>query len=661
MAGKQLGTQQTSSSTKPLLTMQRLIQKVLTHTMSRITGSTVKLKAAELSFEEFRAVSANVQRGTLLAAFSAADRAGMSLFLPEAVIDSLLHGDKDEKKGASLARAITGSLLRICGLREGGVEEPVIVLPKPFLQEERDQVYWTASECTIFQCRTGVHVFYIYCTADLMKYVEKLLNNDALFLEAVRRRILTPEAESTGLDGFDGEKTGTVLQPEAEENVPVRITVKKPLEFLLGSCFLPRQAYVGKKNVSTLFTGGGTEAELDNYRVEDLLCFRFWVEVEKQRYFVYYTVDVKGQQAKYRQFFEKIFKELVRYAAVFLRREVGLDRAGGSIVQPPPPEKYGSALVLDSLINFETNQISCRLIVPLSFFVDYVSRILQPWERTIITVGGITSIPMMLSVNFTLFGKNVDTFYRQSSFLSADPSVAPLTVSEIFAILNDDDSRRLIQNFFLSNGWSLNKIQSMFIYKYYLDEDVKPKIGQDVLFDKEDFTRFFPQAQREDWRECKGAADSYEQMVQLNREALEGIFSALSNDKLILPYKASYMLDNEFRKPMEDHYRKKIEKLRSENRADSALPDIQRNRGQQAISGIPTLQLARALLPEAPTVSQIAKFISKTKRGELEEEIRIQRKKFENGDIPAEAVYQEMLQFTELLESLAVPEEEMVE
>ena len=150
-------------------------------------------------------------------------------------------------------------------------------------------------------------------------------------------------------------------------------------------------------------------------------------------------------------------------------------------------------------------------------------------------------------------------------------------------------------------------------------------------------------------------------MVQLNREALEGIFSALSNDKLILPYKASYMLDNEFRKPMEDHYRKKIEKLRSENRADSALPDIQRNRGQQAISGIPTLQLARALLPEAPTVSQIAKFISKTKRGELEEEIRSQRKKFENGDIPAEAVYQEMLQFTELLESLAVPEEEMVE
>lgn len=643
MAGRQSGTSQSSSSPKQLLTVQRLIQKVLNHTISGILGNTVQPKAAEISFEEFRAKSDKIQSGTMLVVFSSTDRSDMTFFIPEAFGSALLEGNAgSEETAAEVIRTAAGNLPRVCGLREDGVFDLVTTIPKPYSAAIRDQVLWTASECTIYQCRTGQHVFYIYCSVEMIKYVENLLNNDASFLEAVRRQILSPEAEPV------------------DESAPAGITVKRPLEFLLGSCFLPRQSYVGKKNVSTLFTGIAASPEREEWLSGGLLWFRFWVEAEGQLFSVYYTVDVKGQTDKYKTFFEKLFKELVRYAAVFLRREVGVSRAGGSMLKGPVSEDLKQAAVLDCRINFETRQIGCKLFVPLPFFEDYLSRVLEPWEREILGSGGLP-IPLMLSINYTLFGNNVNTFYRQSSFLSEASAISPLTVSEVFAILSDEDSRRLVQNYFLSSGWSPDKIQSLFIYRYYLDEDVKPKIGRDVLFDKEQFSGFFPQAQRDDWLQCKGVADSYEQLVQLNREALEGIYSAINRDKLILPYKASYMLYNEFQKPMDKHYSKKIEELRAENRAAAALPDIQRNRGQQAISAIPTLQLALALAPGAPPVGDIAKFISKTKRGELEEEIRIQQKKYENGGVPAETVYKEMLQFTELLEALAVPEEEMVE
>ena len=653
MAGKQRGAQ-TNSPPKQLLTVQRLIQKVLSNTMSGMLGSTVQVKASELSFEEFRVMCDKVQTGYLLAVFSSADRACLTLFVPDTVTDALLHGDGDEKRGAAAVRQMAGNLPRICGLREGGSEGPVMSISKPYSAENQDQVFWTSSECSIFQCRTGVHVFYIYCSVEMIKYAEDLLNNDASFLEAVRQKILSPEqaAERKDLPLWTGP---------VEAEVPLRIAVTKPLEFLLGSCFLPRQSFVGKKNVSALFTDISASPAPEELESGGSVWFRFWVEAGGETFSIYYTVDVKGQTEKYRPFFEKLFKELVRYAAVFLRREIGLTRAGGSMVKAPAPGTVKDALVCNSLINFETNQIDCRVFVPEKFFSGCLAGILEPWEREILKTTENALLPLTLSINYTLFGKNVDSFYRQSSFLTASSDISPLRVSEIFAILSAEDSRRLVQNYFLSSGWSPDKFQALFVYRYYIDEDVKPKIARDVLFDKEEFARFFPPAQRENWRQCKGAADSYEQQVQLNREALEGIFSAINSDRLILPYKAFYMLYNEYQKPTDEHYTKKIDEMKTGNRAAAALPDIQRNRGQQAISSIPTARLALALLPGTPSTAELAKFISKTKRGELEEEIRIQKKKFENGGIPAETVYKEMLSFIELLEELAVPEEEMVE
>lgn len=625
---------------KQPLTMRQLMYKTLSQGVPAVPAHSSQIKIAEISFEEFRSAAEKIQRGWTVSVYSGTDSPLLAALIPSELLEE--SGDLPE---AVRALRCLGNLPFVFGLRDDGGEGTVHLQPKEYSGKLYPQLLWSVSESRIYKIRSGRDFFFIGIVPDSIKYIESRLNSDSAYLDRVRRDILAKE---------------TLEVPAEKKPSQERITVTKPLEFIIGSCFLPRQAYIGKKTVSTVFTGFSAGLPDSEFPADEMLWYRFWIESEGTVYSVFYSVDVKGETEKYKPFFEKLFKEMLRYAAVFLRKEAGLDRAGGGFAATPRSNEFADSLLLDSLINFETRQIACRLVVPSPFFADYLMKLHTPEERKYLSRSGGGTVENVLAVNSALFGSNVDTFYRQSSFLGKAGENASLTVSEIMSILNKEDKKRVLQNYFLANGWSPDKIQSLFMYKYYAGEEVKPKTARDVLFDKERYADLFPRAQREDWLQCRGVADSFEQLNELNREALEGIFSAVEKDKLILPYKAAYMLYNEFQKPKDELYKRKLTALLADDRASSLIPDIPRNRGQQAISSMPNGKLALALIAGKPDVSLIFPFMSRTKRQELEDELRLARRKYENGEINTETVYNELIEFTGLLEKLSVPEEESV-
>ena len=98
-----------------------------------------------------------------------------------------------------------------------------------------------------------------------------------------------------------------------------------------------------------------------------------------------------------------------------------------------------------------------------------------------------------------------------------------------------------------------------------------------------------------------------------------------------MPYKVSFILYNEFQKPMDERFKAEIKKLVDENPWPGLLQIIPKKTGQQAISAIPSSKLGTALVPGKPEMKELAHLMSKTKRQELEDEVRINTKKIRKG------------------------------
>ena len=114
----------------------------------------------------------------------------------------------------------------------------------------------------------------------------------------------------------------------------------------------------------------------------------------------------------------------------------------------------------------------------------------------------------LLSLNSTIFGKNIDNFYRQTGSGRPGQGGATIGVSKILAILDTFNASRLVQNYFLATGGSLEEFQALFLYRYKEDGEDKVKVGRDALFNKEEYKKFIPKALHSDWDLCNGTSAS---------------------------------------------------------------------------------------------------------------------------------------------------------
>jgi len=641
-----------SKTKKKLPFIEGFITQTLSQNLTAISGDTIRAKVESLSFENFQIEVENIKNARSLYVYTETDRVVMSFLLPEDAqnifkkFSILSLGKGDDAELTKLLNRIVGNLPYLCSVKENGRRTNVFTLQKPYSSDFKDQLLWDASECNIFRCSVNGAVFYLPLNIELQKTVESLLKTDPAFKKTLRERTVSRKVSGEGLSDL--------------HESDIKIRVKNPLEFIIGSSFLPREAYLGKKDVSVVFKEIIAAGQPASRIHEGMIWYQFLITSGGAEYPVYYSVEVKSRDKKYLQFFNSLFTEMVKKTAVFLRSQTGFERVGGKIISAPTGKNVEDAIILAADINWENKKIGTQIFVPPSFFSGYLSSFLEDWEVESLKNNKIPVLLSLLSVNATIFGRNINTFYSQTGLKTSKGEVPPIGVSKIIAILDTNNARRLVQNYFLAGGSSLEEFQSLFLYRYFIEDEEKARLGRDALFNKEEYKKYIPNALHSDWDLCSAASATYEALAALNAKALKGIYTAMQEDKLLMPYKVSYILYNEFQKPLDERFRGEIKKLAEGTRWQDLIEKIPKKTGQQLISATPTSTLAAALVAGRPTVSDFTHLISKTKRTALDEELRMNIKKYELGSLSAEKVFLALKELLDILDQLANPDDEMI-
>ena len=114
--------------------------------------------------------------------------------------------------------------------------------------------------------------------------------------------------------------------------------------------------------------------------------------------------------------------------------------------------------------------------------------------------------------------------------------------------------------------------------------------------------------------------------------------------KLLLSFKSRHILDSEFREKIEGEYLERIDALLEEGEPLRSLKHLTRETAQQVVSAMPTKKLAVALLARTEEAREYGACMSRNKRQELAEEIRVQKRRRDTGQFTAELIYDYLLE-----------------
>ena len=623
------------------------ISMLLSENLSEITGEAITVAVEKTDFEGFQIEAEKIINSRSLLVYSDTDHAVMNLLLTDSSVEIFnklfKYEQGDDSSITEIINRIAQNLPYLCRIREEGT---VFSFQKTYSRELKDQLLWDASECNIFRCSGAGAVFYLMFNTELQKEIEKLLISDSPFNEYVQRLVKKRNVHENGLSSL----------PDTD----IKLKIKNPHEFIIGRCILPSDAYLGKKDFSVIFSEITAAKQPVSKINKEIIWYRFGIISKETEYPLYYSADVKSREKKYLQLFNSLFTELVKKTALYLRRQNGFDRINGKIVNYPDPADLKEAVILTAEIKWENRRIKTQVFVPASFLSEYLASSFKDRENEYLKTSKISVLLNLLSINSSMFGKRIINLYKAETEDSSKSETSLISVSKIISLLDNNTAIRLVQNYFLAGGSSLDDFQSLFLYRYSPEGADSEKTGQDPLFSKEEYKKYIPAALHTDWAHCKGISSSYDEMINKNEEALKGIYKAIQNDQLLMPYKVSFILYNVFQKPLDERFKKEIEKLVNETRWKELVENIPKKTGQLRISAIPALTLGTALIPGYLTVKEISHLMSRKKQSEVEDELKINTAKYDAGSISAETVFLSLKELSEVLKELSAPDDEMV-
>lgn len=630
------------------LTFEGVLKECTRRGFKETAGEELEVRIESISFEGFEELLGSVETGMSVESFSKIQETVLLLFIPE-------EENIFEKPAGNLpllyflAESLeTGG---DSGSAAGGEEaSPVyapkyfLTLPKPYAWKERKALLWQISGSVLYKAsgfRTGreenpegecpVRELYICSGRDFERDIRKKIEEPE-FEQAVRTLVLEEQ-------GWEPGKSGAGLE------------IAKPLEFCLGTLFLPLRAVVGKKRISCLFKRFIPGKEAPGQIPGGCLWYRFSFQAAERTCSVFYGVDVKGRTDRYKTFFAKLFQGLLKTAGKKLRAQVPFSGAKGGVSAGPKKEALSRFLVFEAEIGIGRQRIPCIVAVDRTVFAILARRLLEPSEGRFLQRHPQRESLLSASINRTILSQEIDWFSVES--LDRDipkngpPGLYGFRVSELINLLDDDDVKRIMQNYFIGSGFTVGDMQKLFFFKVGPDENDRFRITIDPSFDNPRFTNLLPRVPKEEWKRIHGVSETYRDLLENNAAAMQGIYNAMSHDKLLLSYKSRHILDSEFKEKIEGEYLERIDSLLEAGEPLRSLKHLTRETAQQVVSAMPTKKLAVALLTRTDDAREYGTFMSRNKRQELAEEIRVQKRRRETGQFTAELIYDNLLELRE--------------
>ena len=302
------------------------------------------------------------------------------------------------------------------------------------------------------------------------------------------------------------------------------ILISNSCEFILGTLLLtypqkPNNPFISVLYKSIKFSGG-------EYIEKQQIGYRSLISIGEDNYTFYYILSKpeKGDWATFTKtsssIIKMLIKEQIRNLGYTLKKKISILKAGpinnNLIIEQ-------SNIRLNADLISGTGRVPIQLIFPkkiLSLFPDFTCR----------TVKG-----KILLINKYIFRKNFSSYYKTGK---------DLLFVEFLNLIENRDLSLVCQNYFLSNSFNAAHIRKLFYFK--ITSGKKTIIKNVPLLNRNQFLNHLPLRFRENFLLDKSYCDSYGELVVINITALEGIYRNMEENKLLLSYKARYILEKEY-------------------------------------------------------------------------------------------------------------------
>lgn len=622
-----------------VLSVEAIFSDVLGQNLTLITGRGADVDLKRIPHSTFESLPVLDKAGVFYNTFRRSDGYPFAFFIPEAAFDELksvfagVHGEAPDKVPPSRVCAwLDGNLSRLFYLESAEEETPenrwqvmpFLALPKSYHHTEKDEALWRFAGSTVFDVTAGGYEFFILTDFHRLSKIEKHLAEEGSFRRAVRDQVMLR---------YTGGET-TFFDRESS----IRINIEKNSEFLLGRFFIPLRPRIDGKTGRTDFRSvvaaytDGIDTESDRTRFA--LSFNF-----KDRVFQwYYSFRLTGPDQD-----RKRLKSIISGAMKFLGNAMNIHGVRGHFLNPDIYPDLSDHVCIEANIFIGNNTATCRVFVDSGFLTTLSELLLPSWEVDFLKRNLFVRMLSVISLNQTLFRKNIQSFYREKS-TRRDDDTRPrvIRVAELLNLVPPEDYRRIVQNFLLARGHSVSTLQCLFFFECKVDADSPGKICVDAAFDSPRFLAALPRPKRDEWNRSLAASSSRQELQEMNLRTMLELYEAVKEDRIDLSYRARFILKNEFRYRVEEDYTTAIAELAGNRLYIDQLSDLPPSLAQGLLSRFPLDRLALALLADDSDRVVLDGFISRKKRGFLDEEIEFRRERYNSGDIDPREVLEAM-------------------
>lgn len=563
-----------------ILSVEVLISEVLKKNLENKISSTLSPVIEVMKLENFQLTFVQDPGGYVLRYFSDSLVAPLAIYVPE---DFLLKYISPKNR-----KVPEPELVNIFGTIPGYLLSEIdksVDCTGSYLNS-RNELLWSISAYKVIKVK--INSVSVFLFMDEKRFI--LFNKNCL------------ESEIT----FNNIDQSLLKASTHEKSNKLKITEDRA-NFLFGRFFLPRTLLLGDHIAVSGFDLVLIKPEYE--KKEDGANFILNITIDGNIYNINYFIPSKIES---RANLSRMLKSLVKAVLPMWRKYFKIQKIGGSLAfsGTSPVE----CLLLGG-IKYKNSLIPVEIGLPQGILDLFTAELVEPGMN--ISENSVRLILVNQSLQHIFLNKNL--------FL-------PLSLSEFLNLIDKIDLKKIIQNFFPGKGWKIDVIQSLFYYSKKDSQKNKIYYFQDPHFDRESFFDYLPKSQKEEWGQSRSVSDSFDEMISSGRNALRDIYHSYCKDHLELSYKASSLLNYEFKVRGDKKIRVELDRAIDKKSFSILLEDTFPRDVQNLLAKLTVKVIANAVVLYTESLVSLEPFMSRNYKTELRDLIKIiQRSSIKDG------------------------------
>ncbi len=611
-------------------------------------GADKTVGAEKVDLEALLSEAGSQFPGTLAVFFRSRDIPDLILVAPQRAAAALAAGNASGGGSAGgaagpdavppIVRQASENLADFLAVGEGGEDAPSVPVRgayhryfKKLSAGDAEDLLWRVSGCVAyrisFQAGEGAGDpprFYACVAEAVAARVEAAFESDKEFGKAMLAL----------MEGKTKAPAEASAEPAADA-LTRTVTIAAPREFVVGGLFLMPRIQCGKYLLESRFTSVSLAVDAGKYAQAPGIWVLTVAEMAGKKWPMWYFFPAveQGKAQLNRDTCKALASCILREALRSLSGTLNVSAEKPAIALDAKPDLSGKTglLVLKARIGIGPAHYPCEIFLDYSLLSVPLKSFLSPAELASASRGPTAVLPLLFSLNQSLFRRQLGVFHR--AFVGAEGDEF-FPFGAMLDLLPDRDCAIVLQNYVL-RSMGTRSLRRLFSYS----EEAQTPDGRRVIriltpfaFDEERLLSFLPAKARDDWENARrGPLGSAAEHKQLAREIMEGIHRAVRKKTLLVSPRTVFVLERMFLPGIRAKAKEELGRIA----ADGIPYDTVRKLPKAQIQQFFGLQANRAvclsLMGAEKEMAFVTANVSKKRAAQLAEDFTFVKKQLQDG------------------------------